>query len=203
MADCGKTRPTQGDWVLIREMAPNQTEIAHQDSQHALNPEVDNQSTGSDNQSDWRDASAPLAISGSDLIIPPISEPLQFDFHQRGADREYDSTSQSPHSRSDIGSVIGAVTTSEAKNVGSYHEHVSKVVSGRAHRGNLSKEASSTLNAWFGDHRANPYPTEDQKMELCQMTDLTMNQVCCLPLTNQQLRAYTAPASVDYHFGNM
>src|SRR4051812_43128147 len=32
-----KTRPTQGDWVLIREMAPNQPEIAQQVSQQALN----------------------------------------------------------------------------------------------------------------------------------------------------------------------
>ncbi|KAF2030366.1 hypothetical protein EK21DRAFT_65653 [Setomelanomma holmii] len=32
-----KHRPTQGDWVLIREMAPNQPEIAQQVSQQALN----------------------------------------------------------------------------------------------------------------------------------------------------------------------
>jgi hypothetical protein len=32
-----KHRPTQGDWVLIREMAPTQPEIAQQVSQQALN----------------------------------------------------------------------------------------------------------------------------------------------------------------------
>lgn len=30
-----KMRPTQGDWILIREMAPNQLDIAQQVSQHA------------------------------------------------------------------------------------------------------------------------------------------------------------------------
>ncbi|KAJ4409534.1 hypothetical protein N0V91_002455 [Didymella pomorum] len=32
-----KHRPTQGDWVLIREMAPNRPDIAHDVSQEALN----------------------------------------------------------------------------------------------------------------------------------------------------------------------
>jgi hypothetical protein len=32
-----RTRPTQGDWVLIREMDPNRPDIAQQVSEHALN----------------------------------------------------------------------------------------------------------------------------------------------------------------------
>jgi hypothetical protein len=35
------TRPTQGDWVLIREMDPNRPDIAQQVSQQALNSESD------------------------------------------------------------------------------------------------------------------------------------------------------------------
>lgn len=35
-----KTKPTQGDWVLIREMAPNQPDIAHQVSQQALHSDT-------------------------------------------------------------------------------------------------------------------------------------------------------------------
>jgi hypothetical protein len=48
----------------------------------------------------------------------------------------------------------------------------------RKRRGNLPKDATNILKNWFQTHRSQPYPTEDQKIELCQVTQLTMNQVC-------------------------
>jgi hypothetical protein len=47
-----KTLPTQGDWVLIREMAPNQPEIAHQVSQHALNSDSESHDSSLDDDDD-------------------------------------------------------------------------------------------------------------------------------------------------------
>ncbi|KAH7410157.1 hypothetical protein DE146DRAFT_604174 [Phaeosphaeria sp. MPI-PUGE-AT-0046c] len=47
----------------------------------------------------------------------------------------------------------------------------------RKRRGNLPKDATNLLKGWFANHRSQPYPTEDQKIELCQRTNLTMNQV--------------------------
>lgn len=47
----------------------------------------------------------------------------------------------------------------------------------RKRRGNLPKEATGILKAWFSTHRESPYPTEDEKMSLCQQTGLTLNQV--------------------------
>lgn len=47
----------------------------------------------------------------------------------------------------------------------------------RKRRGNLPKEATSQLKAWFNAHRDSPYPSEDEKYALCSSTGLTLNQV--------------------------
>ncbi|KAF2732358.1 Homeodomain-like protein [Polyplosphaeria fusca] len=47
----------------------------------------------------------------------------------------------------------------------------------RKRRGNLPKEATQILKAWFQSHRVSPYPSEDEKNQLCQQTGLTLNQV--------------------------
>ncbi|XP_014559637.1 hypothetical protein COCVIDRAFT_91245 [Bipolaris victoriae FI3] len=47
----------------------------------------------------------------------------------------------------------------------------------RKRRGNLPKEATNLLKDWFAANRQSPYPTEDQKMELCNRTGLSLNQV--------------------------
>lgn len=47
-----KTRPSQGDWVLIREMDPNRPDIAQQASERALNSE-----SGSDDEDEMDDRS--------------------------------------------------------------------------------------------------------------------------------------------------
>ena len=46
-------------------------------------------------------------------------------------------------------------------------------------RGNLPKHVTDILRGWFTDHIAHPYPTEDEKLGLMQMTGLTMSQVRC------------------------
>jgi hypothetical protein len=47
----------------------------------------------------------------------------------------------------------------------------------RKRRGNLPKEATNMLKDWFAANRQSPYPTEDQKMDLCTRTGLSLNQV--------------------------
>lgn len=49
----------------------------------------------------------------------------------------------------------------------------------RKRRGNLPKEATNLLKDWFNANRQSPYPSEDQKLELCRATALSLNQVCC------------------------
>ena len=46
-------------------------------------------------------------------------------------------------------------------------------------RGNLPKAVTDTLRKWFAEHVANPYPTEDEKQMLMDMTGLTISQVSC------------------------
>ncbi|KAI8938143.1 hypothetical protein NX059_005809 [Plenodomus lindquistii] len=47
----------------------------------------------------------------------------------------------------------------------------------RKRRGNLPKDATNILKEWFAANRASPYPTEDQKILLCNRTNLSLNQV--------------------------
>ena len=44
-------------------------------------------------------------------------------------------------------------------------------------RGNLPKSVTDTMRAWFQDHIAHPYPTEEEKQILMHRTGLTISQV--------------------------
>ncbi|KAL9097364.1 MAG: hypothetical protein Q9163_006353 [Psora crenata] len=47
----------------------------------------------------------------------------------------------------------------------------------RRRRGNLPKWATDYLKQWFFEHVAHPYPTEQEKQELCKITGLGMTQL--------------------------
>ena len=47
----------------------------------------------------------------------------------------------------------------------------------RRRRGNLPKWATDYLKGWFFDHIAHPYPTEQEKQNLCKVTGLGMTQL--------------------------
>ena len=51
----------------------------------------------------------------------------------------------------------------------------------RKRRGNLPKETTDKLRAWFVAHLNHPYPTEDEKQELMRQTKLQMSQFSPLP----------------------
>jgi hypothetical protein len=46
----------------------------------------------------------------------------------------------------------------------------------RKRRGNLPKETTDKLRAWFMAHLQHPYPTEDEKQKLMQQTGLQMSE---------------------------
>jgi hypothetical protein len=47
----------------------------------------------------------------------------------------------------------------------------------RKRRGNLPKETTDKLRAWFVAHLQHPYPTEDEKQELMRQTGLQMSKL--------------------------
>ncbi|PFH55606.1 hypothetical protein XA68_17953 [Ophiocordyceps unilateralis] len=47
----------------------------------------------------------------------------------------------------------------------------------RKRRGNLPKETTDKLRAWFVAHLHHPYPTEEEKQDLMRQTGLQMNQI--------------------------
>jgi hypothetical protein len=47
----------------------------------------------------------------------------------------------------------------------------------RKRRGNLPKETTDKLRAWFTAHLQHPYPTEDEKQELMRQTGLQLSEL--------------------------
>jgi hypothetical protein len=80
-----KTRPTQGDWVLIREMAPNQPEIAQQVSQQALNSDSD---TGNEDEDDMEDQLSTTATTTSIPDATPLVRTGAQPFHMQQPDKD-------------------------------------------------------------------------------------------------------------------
>jgi len=81
-----KTRPTQGDWVLIREMAPNQPDIAHQVSLTALNSDSMTESEGDDDDMENQPSGMATAPSGFNAIRPVQSGVQPFVFNTNPKD---------------------------------------------------------------------------------------------------------------------
>lgn len=48
---------------------------------------------------------------------------------------------------------------------------------GKKKQGNLPKESTGVLKRWLQQHTTNPYPSEDEKIELSHLTKLTVQQV--------------------------
>lgn len=47
----------------------------------------------------------------------------------------------------------------------------------RKRRGNLPKETTDKLRAWFSEHLHHPYPSEDEKQDLMTQTGLQMSKL--------------------------
>lgn len=53
-------------------------------------------------------------------------------------------------------------------------------------RGNLPKQVTDILRAWFHDHLDHPYPTEEDKQMFIARTGLSISQVCNIHATNRK-----------------
>lgn len=49
----------------------------------------------------------------------------------------------------------------------------------RKRRGNLPKETTDTLRAWFREHLVHPYPSEEEKQRMMKVTGLQMSESYC------------------------
>ncbi|KAL5117645.1 hypothetical protein ACEQ8H_004393 [Pleosporales sp. CAS-2024a] len=78
-----KARPTQGDWVLLRAMAPNQPDIAHQVSQHALNSDTDESGPDEDDMDPQPPTGNPASATAATSLLQSASHL----FHQH-ADKD-------------------------------------------------------------------------------------------------------------------
>jgi hypothetical protein len=69
----------------------------------------------------------------------------------------------------------------------------------RKRRGNLPKETTDKLRAWFVAHLSHPYPTEDEKQDLMRQTGLQMNQISnwFINARRRQLPAMISNARVE------
>jgi hypothetical protein len=56
----------------------------------------------------------------------------------------------------------------------------------RKRRENLSKEKVKLLKEWFDEHAHHPYPTEDEKEQLCQKTGVPKEQVSTTSLFSER-----------------
>lgn len=80
-----KTQPTQGDWVLIREMDPNRPDIAQQVSQHALNSDSDS-NPESDEEMDDQPPNSATSGTVHDPNVPARSGAQPFSLQQPSKD---------------------------------------------------------------------------------------------------------------------
>jgi hypothetical protein len=99
-----KTLPTQGDWVLIREMAPNQPEIAQQVSQQALNSDSESHDSSPDDDDDMEGQSPCTAVTSAGstginvvwpgarpTVIPHLRDVLSKPIHSTATSHHRDS----------------------------------------------------------------------------------------------------------------
>ena len=68
-------------------------------------------------------------------------------------------------------------------------------------RGKLPKETTDYLKAWLHRHSDHPYPSEEEKKQLCHATGLSMSQVSNWMINVRALSAVTcrvADGTIDY-----
>ena len=100
--------------------------------------------------------------------------------HSRYLDRHGSNTAQIG-----IGSSLATSSSSSSSSYGEPYQYAWSMMPGageypsqRRRRGNLPREATNMLKNWFNEHRSSPYPSEEEKTQFCELTGLSMNQVC-------------------------
>jgi hypothetical protein len=110
---------------------------------------------------------------------PPPSAPVHSEYrphepyYGHSSNSGYPPPPHDPYSHSNF----HAAPQPSSYNYVNYHAGIGGDQLSRKRRGNLPKEATQLLKDWFYSHRESPYPTEDEKIDLCRKTGLNMNQV--------------------------
>ena len=116
----------------------------------------------------------PPAYSPSSQRAPPAYPPARSSsngYHTPSAYDHQSSDQRSPYA--DHSPSTGY--SSESHGVPMYESMEERPA--RRRRGNLPKWATDYLKQWFFEHVAHPYPTEQEKQELCKITGLGMTQL--------------------------
>ncbi|KAK2626681.1 hypothetical protein QTJ16_003856 [Diplocarpon rosae] len=113
----------------------------------------------------------------SNFDAPPPQSTFSYGYQQpRGQSYSGPSSFAMSHDRSPFSSAPNAYSGSMNPYGAEGHERESDSRQ-RKRRGNLPKETTDKLRAWFMTHLTHPYPTEDEKQELMRQTGLQMNQI--------------------------
>jgi hypothetical protein len=146
-----KTQPTQGDWVLIREMAPNEPEIARQVSQQALNSDSSDSEHADEDEMEDQSPTTATSTSGHDAV-QLVQSSTQTASIQPGKDAPSHPTATSTHRDSVLEADIRANSfMSERRASGVVYE--SSLGNGIRH--NIG-DAKSMTGLAFAIHSASP-----------------------------------------------
>lgn len=113
-----KHRPTQGDWVLIREMAPNRPDIAHDVSQEALNSASETEHSSDEEMTEAATKEMPAPTTG----LRADSLASANDFNQRSLldERRESHASHASSNGSALHSVVSNTSTNTSVNGSTY-----------------------------------------------------------------------------------
>lgn len=111
---------------------------------------------------------------------PLHSQSQEYDYsyhhHHPSSFQSFSTSSIRPHDRATFSA--GAAHGSRHQDMGRYgNAGMGGDAKQRKRRGNLPKETTDKLRAWFVAHLQHPYPTEDEKQELMRQTGLQMSKL--------------------------
>ncbi|PKS12697.1 hypothetical protein jhhlp_000905 [Lomentospora prolificans] len=138
---------------------------------------------GHPSQEDYPPPQRPMPLSaGPTLEAPPTQfrhNPFSYQYHHPSRVQSLSVGSIHPFDRSPY--AAGGYTAHHYHDFVRYGDVGTAGMAGdnkqRKRRGNLPKETTDKLRAWFVGHLHHPYPTEDEKQELMRQTGLQMNQI--------------------------
>ncbi|KAG9115171.1 hypothetical protein FRC07_007583, partial [Ceratobasidium sp. 392] len=157
----------------------------HDDALRARTSTGSNASTGSPNSPT---SSSPSFTNGSYSSAPttvksspgtsPFSDRLSLPAAPSTAGRDWSAPLTIPVPPSESTSTLGAPQSASPTPAGDSPPAAASTTAAPARRrGKLPKHVTETLRTWLLGHADHPYPTEEEKKMLCNVTGLTLSQV--------------------------
>ncbi|PNY23463.1 Homeobox protein PKNOX1 [Tolypocladium capitatum] len=120
------------------------------------------------------------ATAGAGALAVYQGPDYGYSYHHPSRYQSLSTSSIRPHDRAPF-SAAGGNYDPHHQDIGRYGDLAGMGMGGdakqRKRRGNLPKETTDKLRAWFVAHLQHPYPTEDEKQDLMRQTGLQMNQI--------------------------